>query len=588
MVHNNGDPQQKKFRIALVFPPAMHPSSPPLGIASLKGHLGAEEGLVVRNFDLNLAYYETAFEWLRDGRLRMSIQGMDHDTTARKAGAARDFLRGHAEPGAFFEQARYDAHAGVYTGFESVLNGLFDNFSRKMLLGLPVPPLARRFFECIIEPVRAFKPDLIGFSILFSQQLFFGLGLAGLCRGTGAKIVFGGATFSVMPDPGGLLAGPVRVFAGKDQHELDAGALMDFMIVGEGEAGLGSLVENLASGEGVFAGVPGLIRRGDRGLESEPPQAIANLNDLAAPDFSDFPLDRYHSPVRVLPYLASRGCPWRRCAFCTHQKTYLDYREEWPERTAERLWKLAREYGTSHFCLVDEMIQPHRLDRISSCLLAAGVEIFFSAYAKPSGFTRPILQRAYRSGLRVLMWGLESASQRVLDLMRKGTKAVRAGEILEASSLAGIWNLLFVIFGFPTETEEEWRETVEFLDARSGEIDALSKSRYVLLHGSDMFCDPAQYGISKVMDRPRRDPVSIAYDYETETGLSQDEVTVEFEKLLPRLSGIGRSPYFGQFREHMLLFAAKEKGKAGRAEVRESVPEDAETGSEESALPDDE
>jgi DNA-binding MarR family transcriptional regulator len=96
----------KGIRVALVFPPAMHPMSPPLGIACLKAFLlssgtkslsTASAGSVeVRNFDLNLEYYEQAFQWLSDERLRVSIRKMDHDTTSAKALAARDFFLGGA------------------------------------------------------------------------------------------------------------------------------------------------------------------------------------------------------------------------------------------------------------------------------------------------------------------------------------------------------------------------------------------------------------------------------------------------------------------------------------------------------------
>ncbi len=169
-------PSAKPPRIALVFPPAMPPVSPPLGIAGLKSGLEAGLSVHVRNFDLNLSYFEKAFQWLGDGRLRMSIQKMDHDTTARRVTDARDFFRGkdlrEKDLRGFFDLELYNANAGIYSGFCSVLNGLFDNFSRKILAKLPVPPLASRFFDELIEPVRAFRPDLIGFSVLFSQQLF--------------------------------------------------------------------------------------------------------------------------------------------------------------------------------------------------------------------------------------------------------------------------------------------------------------------------------------------------------------------------------------------------------------------------------
>ena len=372
-----------RLRIALVFPPAMHPMSPPLGIAALKAYLSRSESVCARAFDLNLTYYDRAFEWLGDGRLQMSILKMDRDATMKKATAARNFFRGEDGLERFFDQGEYNAHARIYSGFESVLNGLFDSFSRKLLLGMPIPPLARKFFDDLVEPVMAFQPDMIGFSILFSQQLFFALALAKMCGKTGAKIILGGATFSVMPDPERLLCSPTPIRAGGENGTLDLGTLVDCLIVGEGEAGLSALAENSAFGRGRLAEVPGLVYRDEGGLRGNKPSAIKDLNLLPVPDFSDFALTRYHSPVPVLPYLSSRGCPWRRCAFCTHRKTYLEYREEDPALTAERLALLRGVYGISYFSLVDEMIHPRRMERLSSMLIRNRTEIFWSAYATP-------------------------------------------------------------------------------------------------------------------------------------------------------------------------------------------------------------
>lgn len=567
------DQTRTPLRIALVFPPAMAPVSPPLGISALKAYLRAGAAVEVRNFDLNLAYFEQAFQWLGDRRLRMRIQKMDFETTAQKTLEAKDFLRGKKGFDEFFNLTSYNEHARVYAGFGSVLNGLFDNFSRKIFLGLPTPPLANRFFEELIAPLKAFKPDLVGFSILFSQQLFFALALAKLCRaGTepprsiGAKIVFGGATFSVMPDPGRLLAGPVPVQLGGERREGDVASIIDYLIAGEGEKGLEALASFLSTNGGrgtsraispAPGSIPGLLHMRGEKPRRDPAEGVSDLNALPLPDFSDFPLGKYHSPMPVLPYLASRGCPWRRCAFCTHQKTYLNYREEKPAATSARLSSLREKYGVSHFCLVDEMVNPRRMERIASSIVENGAELYFSAYARPSGFSRKILEKAHGAGLRLLMWGLESASQRVLDLMKKGTKAQDIAAILDTAAETGIWNLLFLIFGFPTETKEEWQSTLDFLESGRESVHAVSRSRFILLEGSRVFLDPRSYAITRITDRPLRDPVSIAYDYEVSEGLTQEEAESMFKESSARLSGMGRSPWFGSFREHMLLFASR-------------------------------
>lgn len=543
------------LRVALVFPPAMPPTSPPLGIACLKAYLSEDSTAVVRNFDLNLAYYEKAFEWVLDGRLKVSLRKLDHAGVAGQAPASRDFFRASSGRADFFDLGAYNGNAETYTGFGSVLDGLFDSFSRKILFDLQVPPLAEKFFETLIEPLVSFRPDLVGFSILFSQQLFFALALSKLCKKMGTKTVFGGATFSVMPDPGLLLSGTVGVQIGRERRDLDLSPLIDFLLVGEGEFGLKSLVEVLSGGVGDLSSVPGLIRAGWTGTVRVPPKAPSDLNRLPLPDYSDFPLGLYHSPQPVLPYLSSRGCPWRRCAFCTHQKTYLEYREENAGVSAEKLAALKDRYGVSHFCLVDEMIHPRRLSSLSRGLDGAG--ILFSAYARPAGgFNGELLRSAHKSGLRVLMWGVESGSRRVLDLMRKGTDIARVGEILEGAHEAGIWNLVFTIFGFPTETEAEWEATLGFLEENRTRIDALSKSRFLLLEGSEILRDPARYAIRAVKDRRGKDPVSVAYDYETMEGLTPGQVDQKFRETLPLLSGIGRSPFFGRFRDHMLIFAS--------------------------------
>jgi radical SAM superfamily enzyme YgiQ (UPF0313 family) len=400
------------------------------------------------------------------------------------------------------------------------------------------------------------------------------------------KIVFGGATFSVMPDPGRLLSGSLPVYTGGEVREVDTGKLIDYLIVGEGERGLESLAKVLAAGSGrlgasaslpaykiaageeqrgaearlpeVLCQVPGLLHMEDGKEVKNPPGAGFDLNSLPAPDFSDFPLDQYHSPIPVLPYMASRGCSWRRCAFCTHQKTYLDYREEDAANTSERLSALQEKYGVRHFCLVDEMIHPRRMDRIAANLIRRTARVYFSAYARPSGFSPGGLEKAHRAGLRLLMWGLESASQRVLDLMRKGTSAQKIPAILNSAREAGVWNLVFSIFGFPTETRAEWQGTLDLLESCKESVHALSRSRFILLEGSDVFLNPERYGVKRIIDRPQRDPASIAYDYQVSEGLTQEEAEGMFKDSLSRLSGIGCSPWFGQFRDHMLLFASRQ------------------------------
>ncbi len=330
--------------------------------------------------------------------------------------------------------------------------------------------------------------------------------------------------------------------------------MVDCLFVGEGERGLAALA---ACGERDLETVPGLVFVDKGRVRGNPPEAVKDLDELPLPDFSNFHLEAYHSPVPVLPYLSSRGCFWGRCAFCTHQKTYLAYREESVEKTVEALAALKERHGVSHFNLVDEMIHPNRFRSLAQALVRKSLRVRWSAYAKPTrGFDGDTLNELHRAGLRVVLWGVESGSQRVLDAMKKGVRVEDAGRVLTSSHGAGIWNLVFLLFGFPSETEAEWEATLGFLEDHRESVDALSKSRFVLVAGSDVMENPHRFGISEVLGRDGRDPISIAHDYRVSIGLTPEEVQDGFERQIPLLDRFGRSPHFGVLRDHLLVHAS--------------------------------
>lgn len=98
-----------------------------------------------------------------------------------------------------------------------------------------------------------------------------------------------------------------------------------------------------------------------------------------------------------------------------------------------------------------------------------------SAYGRPTeGYNDDGLFRLmHKAGFREMLWGIESGSQRVLDLMDKGTKISTIGQVLEKSSKHNIANLCFIIFGFPGETKKEAEKTIAFLTEHADHIDDL-------------------------------------------------------------------------------------------------------------------
>jgi hypothetical protein len=524
----------------------MPPTGPPLGLAVLAAHLRASRPEVeVRCFDLNLAYHSQALAWLAEGRLRLAFKGLDQAATATRVAAALAVL---TTPGpAFHDPARYDQAAADYLRFGDLLGPVMSAQARRAAAGQTLAPLMERFFSELLQPLTEFAPQAVGLSALFSQQLPFALGLARRLKGQGMFTILGGATLSVMPRPERLLSAPL-------------GTGLNCLIVGEGEAGLAAW---LAGAEP--EAVPGLVWREGEATRATPPGMVEDLGALPAPDFTGFDLAACHGPALVLPYLGARGCFWQRCAFCTHCQTYLRYREEPAELTAARLVELSQRHGARHFALVDEMVHPRRLAALSQELLRLGADLSWSAYARPErGFTPELLALASKAGCRVLLWGLEAASQRVLDLMGKGTRIDDVSAALRHAQAAGIANLVFVMFGFPGETLAEIQATLDFLDAHAPLLAAVSKSRFLLLDGAPMLAEPGRFGLTKVTPRAGDPLMTIAYDYEVAAGPSQAEVDQLYKD---RLRGMrwGWSPHLAVLRDHLLLRAAEAGEKEKRA-----------------------
>jgi radical SAM superfamily enzyme YgiQ (UPF0313 family) len=405
--------------------------------------------------------------------------------------------------------------------------------ARKSLIGQSIPAKIEAFFEELIQPVLATMPDLIGFSILYQQQLVFAALLAKLLkRHSRAKIVVGGAQLSVMTAPEKLFTTPL-IQKTIEAPEIHCKDLFDYLIPGEGEEGLYHLcrAENAAE----MASVPGLIFFNNNELTINPSYTV-EIKSLPYPDFSQFKLDKYLTPEPVLPLMTSRGCSWAKCSFA-----------------------LQKQYNCSLFYFYDEMIPPKRFNILAEKIIDAGLEIRYGAYAKPVGsFSYELCDLLKRSGCQVLQWGVESASQRVLDLMDKGTKIDAVEKVLKNSTRAGIYNLIFILFGFPSETVKELHKTLSFLDRNREYIHALSSGTFVLTEGSRIHSKPESFFISRIREQRKSSPLYPALDYDVSQGMTSSEVRKYSNEQHKFLNGIPLSARFGTYREHLLHYGARQ------------------------------
>jgi len=133
------------------------------------------------------------------------------------------------------------------------------------------------------------------------------------------------------------------------------------------------------------------------------------------------------------------------------------------------------------------------------------------------------MQRLYDAGCRILMFGLESASQRVLNLMRKGTRVEHFRPILEACKEASIAVRYDFMVGFPGEAEEDVQWTFDFLHQNRDVIDtpfsSYSTAIFELRSGIPVLEMADRY---RVLPRnPLRGALDDQYEFESIGGLSE-------------------------------------------------------------------
>jgi len=526
------------MRIALLFPPSMPPTSPPCGISYLKAFIGCG-----KPFDLNLAYYETAVQKLTEGVLPVEADMQGFVLGPEHLGEAVDFLKGRK--GDFFDREDYNRNVRIFFSYFKKINNYIKEECMKYLFKASADDEVLHFIDQLLSPVKQYHPDVVGFSQMVLSQREFILGLAKRLKVEDIPIVVGGASLSQSPECYLSVVGT--------QTKVDLSEVFDAAFYGEGELPLKAYLD----GENLEKVTNVAYKRGNEIIKNEE-SGLKDLDILPVPDFEDYSLEDYYGPATVLPLLTSRGCYWMRCTFCVHHKSYYRYRTRSVEKVVADLKELQKRYSVHYFVFADEMIHPKRFDRLSSEISKEGLDIRYYSEVKPTkDFTARLLGRMYDSGARALLWGVESGTQRVLDVIDKGTTVPDIESVLKDSHDTGIWNMIFMIMGYPTQTDKEVEEDIAFLLKNEPYISTFAKSLFQLEKGSIIYENPEKFGITEIGENP--DPFSAVCRYTVSEGLSNKEANLIYRKNAGKLKTLSKiSPYFGKLRDHMLLFADHE------------------------------
>ena len=579
------------MKVALLFPPQWYPSQPYLSLPTLKAHLESK-GHEVDQFDFNIESYEIFLskEYLehcveviqeRLSRPAYTTEEQEVKAVYRDILSDKNFLNsilGEVEDAKnvlrdeerFFQ---FDTYKKAYTTLKVAMKLIsyahhpsrldLDSF---FMLGNPEESLSgilaatadsvRNPFIHLYENYLVEKADwndygLVGISIIHSGQVIPGLTLARLLRKRfpHLHIVIGGSVFNRHAD---LLDNKQALF--KD--------FFHSVIVSEGEKPLEELVNHLKTGQ-ALATVPNLIYMDDEKVIHNTKAEALPYDQLVCPTFDQLPLEKYLMPYPVLPYMSSRGCYWGKCTFCTHSFIYDSYyRKENETRVAEEIDYLSKKYKTKYFTFSDEAISPNAFNRMSKEILKKGVEMRSLGMLKfESGDKESpeLFEDVHRAGFLMLFFGLESANDRILSIIDKGCDQATEKSVLKNSSDAGIWNHLYLFFGFPTEEREEAEDTIRFTvensETGTGHIHSVGQSIFALEKDSAIYHNPGKFKVDRIIHDPDRD-MAIVFDFDIKAGMPREEVMDVYEHFDSVIEETFPSRKIWNYlsREHFLLY----------------------------------
>ena len=179
----------------------------------------------------------------------------------------------------------------------------------------------------------------------------------------------------------------------------------------------------------------------------------------------------------------------------------------------------------------------------------------------------------------MLFYGLESANDRVLSLIDKGTDKATEQIVLEDSARAGIWNHTYLFFGFPTEERKEAEETIDFVvnnsESGKGCIHSVGQSTFTLEKDSAIFHDPQRFAIDRVIKDSDRD-MAIMFEFESNQGMDKEEIQEIFQAFDSVVESHFPSSQVWKFlsREHFLLYLDRYGKKEIQNMARQLIQEE--------------
>ncbi len=295
---------------------------------------------------------------------------------------------------------------------------------------------------------------------------------------------------------------------------------VDFITLDSGERPLLALIEHLNGKRSAERLVRAFIRNGAGQVQYQNWQELdIPFEEVGTATWDGLPLNSYLSLLDMLNPMhrlwsdgrwnkltVAHGCYWKKCSFCDVSLDYISrYETASASLLVDRIEAIVAETGQSGFHFVDEAAPPKILKALAEELIRRKVIISWWGNIRfEKTFTPELCDLLAQSGCIAMSGGLEVASDRLLDLMKKGVSVEQVAQVTKGFSDAGILVHAYLMYGFPTQTVQETVDALEYVRQffENGCIQSGFFHRFTCTVHSPVGKDPEAYGIALVPAAP--------------------------------------------------------------------------------------
>lgn len=302
----------------------------------------------------------------------------------------------------------------------------------------------------IEEVLKQYNPKIVGVSVLTGEVILDGINISKFIRDNykDSKIIWGGLHPTLFP------------------NYVLAEEYVDYIVMGEGEYPMLELAENLLEGKHNLKDIKNIGYKTDEGIKINLLRPFVNMDELPFPDFSLLDISKYFLlrpyAKKTLCLMTSRGCPFN-CTFCYNKKVNMG---KWRGMSALRLIEMIKlikkEYDIDGFLFHDDNFDANaqRLKEFCDILIEEKIKIKWEHCSRVNYATEERLKLEKKAGCEMIAYGLESGSERILKLIKKGQTVPQIEKAINLCKKTGISTGVGSIIGYPFENENDLNETL--------------------------------------------------------------------------------------------------------------------------------